>query len=81
MNDRVASVRDELLAETAFIADGNRRIIAICRLAQTEKFRALDREILKRAVIAACIQATGKPGRNNAPAGGGVPGCTSGRGC
>lgn len=80
MNDRVASVRDELLAETAFIAGGNRRIIAICRLVQTEKFRALDREILKRAVITACIRAAGKPGGNTSPDGGGVLGCTSGRG-
>lgn len=81
MNDRVASVRDELLAGTASIVGCNRRIIAICRLAQTEKFRVLDREILKRAVITACIRAAGRPGGNSAPDGGGVSGCTSGRGC
>jgi len=81
VNDGVASVKDELLAGTASIADGNRRIIAICRLAQTEKFKTLDREILKRATIKACIRATGKPGGNYAPAKGGVLDCTSGRGC
>lgn len=81
MNDGVASVRVELLAGTASIADVNRRIIAICRLAQTEKFKALNREILKRATITACIRAAGKPGGNSAPAEGGVVDCTSGRGC
>lgn len=80
MEDNIVSIRNELLAGTASIADCNRRLIAICRLARGEKYRNLDGETLKRAIFTACLQVSRNKGGNSGLTGGGGPNCTSGRG-
>ncbi|MFZ5645576.1 MAG: hypothetical protein ACOY46_18590 [Bacillota bacterium] len=65
VDQEVISLRNELLEGTASVADANKRIIAICRLARAERYRGLSREVLKRAIFTACILAT--KGRESHP--------------
>ena len=71
MDDNVAPIRNKLLAGTASIADCNRRLIAICRLARGEKYQNLDGETLKRAIFTACLQVARNKGGDSGLTGGG----------
>ena len=79
MEDNIAPIRNELLAGTASITDCNKRLIAICRLAQGEKYRNLDGETLKRATFTACLQVVRNRGGRSLTERGDFN-CTSGRG-
>lgn len=57
MDELVVTIRDELLEATSGIKDGNRRVIAICRLSGKGRYRDLPGEVLRRAVFHACIGA------------------------
>lgn len=80
VEDNIALIRNELLAGTASVVDCNKRLIAICRLAQREKFRNLDGETLKRATFTACLQVARNQGGNSSLTEGGCFNCMSGRG-
>ena len=57
VGELVVTIRDELLEATSGINDGNRRVIAICRLSGKGRYQDIPGEVLRRAVFHACIEA------------------------
>lgn len=74
MENEAVFLRNDLLERTAPIVDGNRRVIAICRLARAGSYGHAREEVLKRATFNACIQAMAehraRTSQRRAPGGG-----------
>ncbi|MQL51632.1 hypothetical protein GFC01_05025 [Desulfofundulus thermobenzoicus] len=57
MDELTITIRDELLAATDRIQNGEKRVLAICRLSQNGRYKNIPREKVGRAVFHACLEA------------------------
>lgn len=57
MDELTITIRDELLTATDHIQNGERRVVAICRLSQNGRYKNIPREKVGRAVFHACLTA------------------------